>query len=89
MGGTDPLDNLVVKIYIARAKYVGVAQDGRLQNRIIVRITHNSWRRVRHLDQNTGRLQKHKVLFYVFACEDQHMGARCDSQQQIAGKPLR
>lgn len=64
MGGTDPLDNFVTKSLVAGAKNVGAAQDGGLQNRVVVRIAYDGGRNLGEFHQNARRLQKNKVLFY-------------------------
>ena len=67
--GSDILDNVVSKGFIAGAKNIGAANNGGLQNRIVVRVAYNGRRNVGQLHQNAGRFQKNKVLFNGFSRE--------------------
>jgi len=58
----DSFDNLVSKGFIASAKNIGEANNGGLQNRIVVRVTYDGRRSFRDLRQNARRFQKNDVL---------------------------
>jgi hypothetical protein len=42
--GADPFDGLVSKGFIAGAQNIGAADNRGLQDRVVVRIPHDSWR---------------------------------------------
>ena len=64
--GADQFDNFVSKRFVAGAKNIGAAQDGGLQNRVVVRVAYNGRRNFRQLHQYARRFQKDKLLFYGF-----------------------
>ena len=67
VGGADLFDNFVSKGFIASAKNIRAAQNGGLQNWIIVRVTYDGWKDVRNLHKSACRLERDKVLFYRFS----------------------
>src|SRR4051794_8169338 len=58
MHTADLVDQAMLESPIARTKHVGMANYGGLQNRIIVRVAHDGWEKVRDLHAESRILEK-------------------------------